>query len=255
MSAPKASTATPARAMSGNPTLLVMANPTLSSERLDRAKGVSRADIFPPLPMTEEQAPKLAQLYGPARSKVYVRAEADEDRFKKEAQGFDVIHIGAHGLLDGDDPMYSRLLLSGAEKHVRGDASGPPATPSATDEDGLLEAWEIMDLKLKASLVVLSACETARGRVGDGEGIVGFTWALFIAGVPSTVVSQWKVDEEATVKLMYFFHENLVRGKKADPVHPRKAEALRQASLKLIGSEKYGHPYYWAGFVLVGDGT
>ncbi len=232
----------PTRRSSENPTLLVMANP---------------AGDLSPLLATEVQAPRIAQLYGTGRSKVYIRADADERRFKREAQSFDVIHLGAHGLLDDDDPMYSRILLARGEKRVGRTSSTPLSTiPSdAAAEDGLLEAWEIMDLELKANLVVLSACETARGRVGDGEGVVGLTWALFMAGVPSTVVSQWKVDEGATNELMYLFHENLMKSGSPDLAHPRKAEALRQASQKLIRSEQYSHPYYWAGFVLIGDGN
>ena len=54
--------------------------------------------------------------------------------------------------------------------------------PGDKNEDGLLEAWELMQLDLKADLAVLSACETARGRYGVGEGMIGLTWALFVAG-------------------------------------------------------------------------
>src|SRR5260370_33940155 len=73
-------------------------------------------------------------------------------------------------------------------------------------EDGLLEAWEIMNLDLRAELAVLSACETARGRITSGEGIIGLTWAFFVAGVPTTVVSQWKVESTSTSQLMLAFH-------------------------------------------------
>lgn len=70
-----------------------------------------------------------------------------------------------------------------------------------------------------------------------------------MTGVPSTVVSQWKVDEGSTSRLLYGFHESLVRGGGADPTRLHKAEAVRRASLKLLGSEAYNHPYYWAGFI------
>jgi len=97
----------------------------------------------------------------------------------------------------------------------------------------------------------LSACETARGRFGAGEGVIGLTWALFIAGVPSTVVSQWKVESNSTRELMIDFHQRLRAPSK---VRMTKAEALRQAALKLMKSPSASHPFYWAGFVLVGDG-
>jgi CHAT domain-containing protein len=120
----------------------------------------------------------------------------------------------------------------------------------AASEDGLLEAWELMQLDLHADLAVLSACETARGRVGAGEGMIGFSWAMFIAGVPSIVVSQWKVESAGTRDLMVNFHRGLL-----SPGSTRtKTEALRQAALKLLKNPETSHPFYWGGFVLVGDG-
>src|SRR5262245_48765517 len=136
--------------------------------------------------------------------------------------------------------MYSHLLLAQTE----GDAN----------EDGLLEAWEIMRLELKADLAVLSACDTARGRVGAGEGMIGLSWALFVAGCPTSVVSQWKVDSTSTTELMLEFHRHL----KSQTANPRDnfsaARALREASLRLRRTSKYRHPFFWAGFVAVGKG-
>jgi CHAT domain-containing protein len=102
-------------------------------------------------------------------------------------------------------------------------------------------------MDLQADLAVLSACETARGRYGAGEGMIGLSWALFVAGVPSTVVSQWKVESGSTRDLMLQFHRGLQTGK------ANKAEALRQASLSLLKQPATSHPFYWAGFVLVGN--
>src|SRR5262249_45754922 len=113
--------------------------------------------------------------------------------------------------------------------------------------------WELMQMDLKAELVVLSACETARGRYGAGEGVIGLTWALFVAGVPSTVVSQWKVESASTRDLMINFHRQL-RAAPAAKGNVTKAEGLRQAALKVMKNPETSHPFYWAGFVLVGDG-
>jgi CHAT domain-containing protein len=119
-----------------------------------------------------------------------------------------------------------------------------------------------MKLDLHADMVVLSACETGRGRVGAGEGVVGLSWALFVAGSPATVVSQWKVASAGTTELMIEFYRNLgagggtaarlVAGKSSRSVIT-KSEALRRAALKLLRSETYRDPFYWAGFVVVGD--
>src|SRR5262249_55871404 len=134
--------------------------------------------------------------------------------------------------------MYSHLVLSQGDKN----------------EDGLLEAWELMRMDLHADLAVLSACETARGRFGAGEGVIGLTWALFVAGVPSTVVTQWKVESASARDLMLNFHRHLQAPSAAAKAPVTKAEALRQAALKLMKKPETSHPFYWAGFVLVGDG-
>ncbi len=111
-----------------------------------------------------------------------------------------------------------------------------------------------MQLDLKAELAVLSACETARGRFSAGEGMIGLTWALFVAGVPTTVVSQWQVEAASTRDLMVSFHRALNAPPTTGPASQTKAEALRQAALKLMKDPETRHPFYWAGFVLVGDG-
>jgi CHAT domain-containing protein len=137
--------------------------------------------------------------------------------------------------------MYSQVVLAPSDQ--------------AGVEDGLLEAWEIMNLNLNADLVVLSACESGRGRIGAGEGIIGLSWALFVAGIPTTVVSQWKVESASTTTLMLEFHRNLRAGVKYPKTRVSTAKALQQASLKLLGQSEYRHPFYWAGFVVVGDGN
>jgi len=109
-------------------------------------------------------------------------------------------------------------------------------------------------MDLKAELVVLSACDTARGRVGDGEGMIGMTWALFVAGVPTTLASQWQVPSESTTKLMLSFHKNLA-GVGSSNQRASKSVAWRMAASEMINDPRYRRkPYYWAGFVVVGDG-
>ncbi len=101
---------------------------------------------------------------------------------------------------------------------------------------------------LKADLAVLSACESARGRIGAGEGVIGLAWALFVAGCPTTVVSQWKVESSSTAELMLSFHRNLKSGMS-------KSEALRASALKVMADKRCSHPFYWAGFIVIGDGN
>jgi len=222
------------------PTLLALGNPALGKETVERVRLARRDERLDPLPEAEKEVKTLGQVYGQTRSKVYIGAEAREDRVKAEAGQFSILHLATHGILDDASPMYSHVVLSQA-----GGGAG---------DDGLLEAWELMGLNLKADLVVLSACETARGRVGAGEGVIGLTWALFVAGAPTTVVSQWKVDSASTTELMLEFHRRL-KARHEQPKAPlTKAGALREAALKVLRGGQYRHPFYWAGFVVVGDG-
>ncbi|HEY6403545.1 MAG TPA: CHAT domain-containing tetratricopeptide repeat protein, partial [Blastocatellia bacterium] len=194
-----------------------------------------------PLPEAEAEVKGLKRLYGASHSKIYTGAEAREDRAKKEARDFKVLHFATHGVLNNAAPMYSYLALAQGDKN----------------EDGLLEAWELMRMDLRADLAVLSACETARGRFGAGEGVIGLSWAMFVAGAPATVVSQWKVESAATRELMLGFHQSLMALTglmTPSKAKITKAEALRQSALKLMKNPETAHPFYWAGFVLVGDG-
>jgi CHAT domain-containing protein len=221
------------------PTLLAFGNPQLNPQTVARQQAVYRGEELGTLPEAEREVNALRDLYGGARSRVYIGAAAREALVKAEIGHYKIVHFATHGILDNRSPLYSHLLLA--------------QETSDSAEDGLLEAREIMELNLQAELVVLSACQTAGGRVGDGEGVIGMTWALFIAGCPATLVSQWKVDTRSTSKLMVEFHSNLQRQRVRSSVI-RKAEALRQAMLTLLRSEEYELPYYWAPFVLVGNG-
>jgi len=84
--------------------------------------------------------------------------------------------------------------------------------------------------------------------------MIGLSWAMFIAGVPSIVVSQWKVEAASTRDLMVNFHRSLILPSRADKTAPTKTEALRQAALRVMKNPQTRHPFYWAGFVLLGDG-
>jgi CHAT domain-containing protein len=219
-------------------TLLALGNPLVEKETINRATLALRNGRLDPLPEAEQEVKALGRLYGVSQSKVYIGAQAREDRIKREAGQARILHFAAHGMLNNASPMYSHLVLA----------------QGGAGEDGLLEAWELMQLDLKADLAVLSACETARGRIGAGEGMIGLSWAMFIAGVPAIVVSQWKVESAGTRDLMVMFHRTMIAQPEAGKAKTTKTEALRQAALKLLKNAETSHPFYWAGFVLVGDG-
>jgi CHAT domain-containing protein/Tfp pilus assembly protein PilF len=218
-------------------TLLALGNP-LPGKEAGGAASALRGGRLDPLPEAEQEVKALGRLYGASRSRVYTGTEAREDRVKREAGQASILHFATHGLVNNASPMYSHLALAGG----------------GAGEDGLLEAWELTRLDLKADLVVLSACETARGRTAAGEGMIGLSWAMFIAGVPSIVVSQWKVESAGTRELMVNFHRGLIAPPPNGKVQLTKSDALRQAALKLLKNPETNHPFYWAGFVLVGEG-
>jgi CHAT domain-containing protein/lipopolysaccharide biosynthesis regulator YciM len=219
------------------PTLLAVGNPTLGKETIERAQMTLRDEKLAPLPEAEQEVKALAKLYGAAQSRIYIGADASEYRIKRDAGQATILHFATHGTLNNAWPMYSHLVLA------QGDGN----------DDGLLEAWEIAQLNLKADLVILSACETARGKYSAGEGMIGLSWAMFVAGVPTTVVSQWKVEAASTRDLLVRFHRALNWPSAGGPKATR-AEGLREAELQLMNNPETSHPFYWAGFVLVGDG-
>jgi CHAT domain-containing protein len=213
-----------------------MGDPVLATTTTEHAKLTYRDEELMPLPDAAREVKALGPLYGRQQSQVLVGADATEDRFKTHAGEFRILHLATHGFLNDTNPMYSHVLLS----------------PGSDKEDGLLETWEIMDLDLHAELAVLSACETARGRITSGEGVIGLTWALFVAGVPTTVVSQWNVESTSTAQLMLAFHRaRKMNEQGADPLGT--ARALQRAELKLLRNAKFSHPAYWAAFIVVGD--
>jgi len=210
--------------------LLAFGNPVIGKDE-------ARHEELCPLPEAEIEVTSISKSFTSTTNKLLIGREASEKSFKALAPQYSTIHLATHGVLDNRQPLYSHLLLTKTE----GDA----------ENDGLLEAREIMDMKLKADLAVLSACDTANGRISPGEGVMGMSWAFFLAGTRSMLVSQWKVNSGSTSQLMATFYKALesAKGQTAD----KKAEALRQASLVLMKNQQYRHPFYWAGFVLIGD--
>jgi len=212
-----------------SPKLFALANPNVGATAKSRFRAFAPGGSLDEIPEAEAEVRQIASLYGRNTSRVYIGKAATETIVKSEATEFDVVHIATHGLLDDTAPMYSALLLGSADRA----------------EDGLLEAREILAMRLHARVTILSACDTGSGRVTPGEGVIGMSWALFAAGCPTSVVSLWKAESAATQTLMVEFHRHLIRG-------DSPAVALRRAQMKLMRDPKTAHPMYWAPFVVVG---
>ncbi len=186
---------------------------------------------FSPLPFSKKEILQIRAVFPDNSVDAYLGSEAREELVKAHSlTDYRIIHFACHGFLDENAPQRSALVLS---------------LDNDLEEDGFLQAREVYELRLSADLVVLSACQTGRGRLENGEGILGLPRMFFYAGARSTISSLWKISDRSTSYLMRDFYRHLAAGSD-------KARALREAKLKMLRS-KFAHPFYWAGFILHGD--
>jgi CHAT domain-containing protein len=201
---------------------------------------------LPALPGARRESQSLAAILNRASLTLLGGLEASEPAVRKQLPAHRVIHFATHGVLIDDRPFDSFLALGG----VSGDGT----------TDGRLTAREIYDLRMRADLVVLSACRTADGPL-TGDGIVGLARAFFYAGANSLLATLWDVADEPTQRLMTAFYRHYARDRS-------KSEALRAAQLELLAALRRGrfavatplgrmtldeHPVFWAGFVILGQ--
>jgi len=210
--------------------LIAFGNPVIGKDE-------QRNEELCPLPEAETEVTSVAKTLASAGTKVFIGREARETTFKALAPTYATIHLATHGVLDNRQPLYSHLLLTKTEGDL--------------ENDGLLEAREIMNMNLHADLAVLSACETANGKIAPGEGVMGMSWAFFVAGTRSMLVSQWKVNSVSTSQLMMNFYQALKSDQNRS--NAPRARAVQSAALKTMKDTRYQHPFYWAGFVLIGS--
>ncbi len=207
------------RKLASGKDFLIVGNPIMPS--ISNENGELKQ--LPPLPEAQEEATEIARLF---KTKAIIGKDATKVNILQQISKARIIHLATHGRVDDNYALGSWIALA----------------PSGKD-NGLLTAAEIFDLKLKAELFVLSACETGRGRL-TGDGVIGLSRSLIYAGVPSVIVSLWTVPDDSTKLLMTEFYKNLQH-------NPDKAQALRQAMLKTI--QEYDRPLNWAAFTLIGE--
>jgi len=209
------------------------------------------SDYLEPLPGTAQEIDSIDDLMAVAKWKTesYSGAEAREEIIKN-LENPKVLHIATHGYFSRDvlqttvnkDFLNSGLMLAGASNALYYHRN---QLTFEQDEDGILNAYEAMNLNLdQTELVVLSACETGLGTVKNGEGVYGLQRAFKVAGAKNLIISLWRVDDQTTQKLLYYFYQEWLQ-------HGDKQEAFKQAQLKLRKETPY--PYYWAAFVMIGD--
>jgi CHAT domain-containing protein/tetratricopeptide (TPR) repeat protein len=194
--------------------ILILGNPDLGQAALD-------------LPAAQLEAQDLQTMFA-KNSELFVRLAATETLIKERAYDFSHIHVASHGEFSADAPLESRLKLSKDAKN-----------------DGMLSVSEIYGLRLNASLVMLSACETGLGSISSGDDVVGLTRGFLYAGAQNVVGSLWEVDDDATAELSRLMYAGM---KKGLPVGKALAEAQEQLM------RKKPHPYFWAAFLDSGTG-
>jgi CHAT domain-containing protein len=176
-----------------------------------------------PLPNSEKEAISIAKIL---KTNALIGDAATEAAVKAKIQQASIVHLATHGLVD----------------RIESDIPGAIALTN-----GYLTSSELFDMKLNADLVILSACQTGNGDL-TGDGVIGLSRSLAVAGVPSVVVSLWDVNDGATKKLMSEFYQNYTQK------NLNKAQSLRQATLETM--REYNNllgPKGWAAFTLIGD--
>jgi CHAT domain-containing protein len=183
-----------------------------------------------PLPFTRSEVEGIPHKLKEDQRTLLLGDEATELRLRTSLSLMSsrVVHLATHGLIDPAEPMASSVVL------------GPEG-----DDDGFLHALEILAMDLDRPMIVLSACESALGRLERGEGVVGLTRSFLAAGARGVVASLWPVADESTATLMSEFYYALWRKYSA-------AESLRQARMAMLDSDQWSHPYYWAPFIALG---
>jgi CHAT domain-containing protein/Tfp pilus assembly protein PilF len=187
--------------------------------------------VMVPIPHARREIAGLAKRVPPEKADLFSGDKATEGAFKRlDLEAYRLIHLACHAFSDDRNPLRSSLVFS----------AGPDDA-----EDGFLQVSEMFDMRTDADLVVLSACQTGRGKIVRNEGILGLPRIFFFMGARSVISTLWPVHDKAGAAFMDYFYDAYFRG-------AGKAEALQIAKRKMAGT-KYGHPYYWASYTLTGE--
>jgi CHAT domain-containing protein/tetratricopeptide (TPR) repeat protein len=176
---------------------------------------------FPRLEFSAEEIDTIEKHLSPGVSKRLREAASPEIWKQGDLASFDIIHFAAHAEANRQSPLDSAIILSPANGFR-------------------LHARDIIDVKLHADLVTLSACRSSGARTYAGEGLVGLTWAFLQAGSRNVVAGLWDVADESTSQLMDRFYAGIAKG-------TQPTEALRSAQLDLLHTA-HSKPYYWGPF-------
>ena len=204
------------------------------SQKLAASKTRGRTFVYrkdlAPLPGAREEAETAGRYFC---STIMTGSNATETAFKKEAPRYAILHLAMHTIINNENPLYSKLAFSEDTDSL---------------DDGLLNTYEIYNLKLRARLAVLSSCNSGNGIYSKGEGVISLGRAFMYAGCPSILMSLWKIEDKSSVELIRDFYQELSKGKRID-------ESLREAKLRFLSDADplTAHPYFWSGYAAIGN--
>jgi CHAT domain-containing protein/Tfp pilus assembly protein PilF len=186
---------------------------------------------FPGLVYAGKEVENLAKLINPTTK--LLDKEFTPNAILSNLNIHNILHLATHAIFISGTPEESFILFGNGDKVTLRD----------------IQKWNLPNI----DLVVLSGCETGLGgRLGNGEEILGFSYLIQQAGAKATIASLWSVDDGGTQALMNEFYSVLQNPQIT------KSQALQAAQLALINKQNkntdFSHPYYWAGFILIGNG-
>ncbi len=167
------------------------------------------------------------------KADIWMDEDALEEKFVQAASNYQILHIASHGIMNNQYPDYSFVAFTEQKDSI---------------ENEVLYVSEIYNIPINADLVILSACQTAGGKLYRGEGLLSIAHAFMYAGAKSIIASLWNVDDEQTPALMKGFYAALKSGL-------TKPKAIQQAKIDNLKTADHfkAHPYYWAGFMVIGN--
>jgi CHAT domain-containing protein len=188
-----------------------------------------RKNLYP-IPGVIEEIEEISKIVS---ADIFSGQEASETAFRKVAGKYELLHLAMHTVVDNKDPMFSKLIFTEIPDSIN---------------DGLLNTFEIFGLRLRARMVVLSACSTGEGDYSNGEGVMSLARGFVYAGSPSLVMTMWEVEDKSSISLMKSFYQNLFAGK-------TKAEALQKSKIEFIQNARpeNTHPFFWSSYVVLGN--
>ncbi len=229
--------------------LLVFSDPVFSSDDVrfsgkdgieitrsgEETRFVESLSSLTRLKESKAESDSIVEIVGEKNADVYTGFSANrEELLNISTSGYKIIHFATHGYLEDEHPELSGIVLS-------------RFGPNREKLEEFFRLQDIYGMKLRADLVVLSACETGIGKEVKGEGLKSLNNAFLQVGAKTVVSSLWQVEDSATGEFMKIFYETMLNGEMT------ASKALQITKQKMRENRRFGAPYYWAGFTIQGD--